>query len=73
MQKLKEQGIGSQLNYIPMYRHPAVSKVVGDIADHFPEMEGYYKEALSLPLYYELEESDVQYICKELEKILSYS
>lgn len=66
MQKLLERGIGSQYHYIPLYRHPAVEKIVGDIALDCPEMELYYKQALSLPLYFDLEESDVDYICTEL-------
>ena len=71
MQALKEEGIGTQYHYIPLYRHPVVAKVCGDIHDRFPEMEGYYKQGLSLPLYADLEEGDVAYICRCLEKILT--
>lgn len=70
MQRLTEAGIGTQYHYIPLYRHPIVTKVCGDIAEQFPEMESYYKQALSLPLYYDLEEADVSYICETLLKSL---
>lgn len=73
MQALKEAGIGTQYHYIPLYRHPAVAKVCGDIADSFPEMEGYYATGLSLPLYYDLQEVDVAYICNTLQKLISHT
>jgi len=65
MQQLKEQGIGSQYHYIPLYRHPAVQKVVSVNPEEFPAMERYYKEGLSIPLYYALEEKDVGYIVEK--------
>lgn len=71
MKELHEAGVGSQYHYIPLYRHPAVAKVSGDIAHNYPEMEGYYKQALSLPLYYDLTEEDVDYICNTINKALT--
>lgn len=69
MQVLKDAGIGTQYHYIPLYRHPAVAKVCGEIAESFPEMEAYYAAGLSLPLYYDLQEEDVAYICSTLQKV----
>ena len=37
----------------------------------FPEMERYYKAALSIPLYADLEEDDVKKVCEELIKATS--
>jgi dTDP-4-amino-4,6-dideoxygalactose transaminase len=68
MKRLLEHGIGSQYHYIPLYRHPVVSSRIGDVHEQFPEMEAYYKQALSLPLYPALEETDVAFICKTLKK-----
>lgn len=70
IQELMDRGIGTQYHYIPLYRHPAVKKSVGDISDQFPEMELYYKQALSLPLFFELEESDVDFICNQFKAVL---
>ena len=66
MQRLKEANIGSQFHYIPLYRHPCYRNIMGEIEDYFPEMEGYYKEALSIPLFYDLEMADVERIAKLL-------
>lgn len=70
MLKLKEKGIGSQVHYIPLYRHPIFNKSIEDISVYFPQMEAYYTQALSLPLYYDLTEADVDYICQTLCDIL---
>lgn len=69
MEKLKEAGIGSQLHYIPLYRHPCYRNTIGDIEEYFPEMEAYYEQALSLPLFYDLIFEDVDRISQVLLKI----
>lgn len=70
MEKLKDRGIGTQYHYIPVYRHPAFNRVAGDISDYFPNMEAYYAEALSLPLYYDLTVEDVAHVVAELRAVL---
>lgn len=67
MAKLKEKGIGTQVHYIPVYRHPYYMKRCGDIREYFPETEKYYEQALSLPLYYDLDLKDVERVCQELK------
>lgn len=68
--KLKGEGIGTQIHYIPLYRHEAVQKFCSYSFDDFPETEAYYASCLSLPLYYDLTEEDVDRICKV---ILAYT
>lgn len=70
MQKLYEDGIGTQVHYIPIYKHPIYKSSLGDISEYFPEMEAYYSEALSLPLYVDLSEEQIQKVCYSLKKIL---
>lgn len=68
MDGLNKAGIGSQLHYIPLYRHPCYRRLMGDIEEYFPEMEAYYSSALSLPLYYDLTLEDVDRISETLLK-----
>src|SRR5690606_1801192 len=70
MTKLMDAGIGTQLHYIPIYRHPFFSNKQGDISEYFPNMEKYYAEALSLPLFYDMEMEDVARVVQELKNIL---
>lgn len=70
MDSLHEKGIGTQVHYIPVYRHPFFAEKAGDLADYFPENEAYYSQALTLPLYYDLREHDVERVVKALKNTL---
>ncbi|MEI8366583.1 MAG: DegT/DnrJ/EryC1/StrS family aminotransferase [Parachlamydiaceae bacterium] len=70
MEKLKERNIGTQVHYIPLYRHPFFTDHYGEIEEYFPAMEKYYAEALTLPLYYELTEADVDHVVATLLRTL---
>lgn len=70
MNELRERGIGTQLHYIPIYRHPFFKEHSGDLSSFFPEMEAYYAQALSLPLYYDLTIEDVNRVVGTLKDIL---
>lgn len=70
MEALKAKNVGSQFHYIPVYRHSFFKKESEGLAEYFPEMEAYAESALSLPLYYDLQEEDVDYICKSLKDVL---
>ena len=69
MNKLFEQGIGTQVHYIPIPLHPYYSSK-GLKLSSFPKMERYYHEALSIPLYFELSDELVDRVCT---KILEFS
>ena len=56
-ESLREQGIGVNLHYIPVYSQPYFQRM-GFQADDFPHAQSYYHEAISLPIYQGL--SDVQ-------------
>lgn len=71
MEKLKERGIGTQVHYIPLYRHSYFKERVGDVSEYFPKMEHYYSEALTLPLYYDLEFEEVERVVKTLKELLT--
>ncbi len=52
---LKERDIGTQVHYIPLYRH---SYYEGGNHEELPGSESFYKACLSLPMYPALEEKD---------------
>lgn len=49
-EKLRAEGVGVNIHYIPIYRHPYFSRM-GHIPEEYPEAERYYKEALTLPIF----------------------
>lgn len=71
MESLRGKGIGTQVHYIPLYRHPFFVKKRGDIRSFFPKTESYYSKALTIPLYYDLEMEDVDFIVDSLMGILT--
>jgi dTDP-4-amino-4,6-dideoxygalactose transaminase len=49
-ERLRMNGIGINLHYIPVYRQPYYARM-GFSPSDFPEAERYYAEAISLPIY----------------------
>lgn len=54
---LREQGIGVNLHYIPVHTQPYFQRM-GFKLGSFPEAERYYAEAISLPLFPAMTDSD---------------
>jgi UDP-4-amino-4,6-dideoxy-N-acetyl-beta-L-altrosamine transaminase len=55
-QGLRKHGIGVNLHYIPIYRHPWYQRM-GFNSDNFQSAESYYGRAISLPIFATLTEN----------------
>ena len=49
-ERMRADGVGVNLHYIPVYRQPYYERM-GFRSDDFPEAERYYSEAISVPIY----------------------
>ncbi len=69
---LREAGIGTQLHYIPIPRH-ALYRNLGyeGVAETLTESEAYYREALSLPIFVDMTETDVDRVAEALGRSLA--
>jgi dTDP-4-amino-4,6-dideoxygalactose transaminase len=67
--RLRAAGIGVQVNYIPVYWHPAYADL-GYRRGMCPVAEAFYAEELSLPLFVDLSDSDQDRVVETLIKIL---
>jgi UDP-4-amino-4,6-dideoxy-N-acetyl-beta-L-altrosamine transaminase len=67
--KLRENGIGVNLHYIPIHSQPYYQNL-GFKAGQFPESESYYQEAISIPLFHAMTESQQDRVVFELNNIL---
>jgi dTDP-4-amino-4,6-dideoxygalactose transaminase len=67
--RMREAGIGVQVNYIPVYWHP-VFEDMGYRRGMCPVAESFYAEELSLPLFYDLSDSDQDRVVEALHGIL---
>ena len=68
-ESLREQGIGVNLHYIPVHTQPYYRQMGFKIGD-FPEAERYYAEAISLPMYPTMSESQQDQVVVALENAL---
>jgi UDP-4-amino-4,6-dideoxy-N-acetyl-beta-L-altrosamine transaminase len=68
---LKENGIGSQVHYIPIPLQPYYQKL-GYSIETVPEAMSYYHDCLTLPLYPRLRKSQKNRIVTKLNQLLSF-
>lgn len=67
--RMREAGIGVQVNYIPVYWHP-VFEDLGYRRGMCPNAELFYAEELSLPMFPDLTDDDVDRVVETLAGIL---
>lgn len=70
MEKLKKGGIGTQVHYIPVHTQPYYQKNFGCKWGDYPKAEQYYREAMSMPLYPKMTDSNVRYVVKKVFEVL---
>jgi UDP-4-amino-4,6-dideoxy-N-acetyl-beta-L-altrosamine transaminase len=66
---LRAQGIGVNVHYIPIHTQPYYREL-GFARGDFPAAERYYAQALSIPLYPALSESEQQHVVSALRAAL---
>ncbi|MEO3874951.1 DegT/DnrJ/EryC1/StrS family aminotransferase [Nonomuraea sp. B12E4] len=69
-ERMRAAGIGVQVNYLPVYRHP-VFEDLGYRRGLCPRAEAYYAEQLSLPLFAALSDAQQDRVVKTLTGILA--
>ena len=67
--KLRAKGIGVNLHYIPIYRHPYYKKDK-QFYNSFPMAEMYYSRAITIPLYPALSEHDQDFVIESIAKLI---
>jgi len=68
MMQLRDLGVGTQVHYIPIHRQPYYAKLNPGLS--LPGAEAYYAGCLSLPLFADMQESDVDTVVQALAKVL---
>lgn len=69
IRKLKDNGIGSQVHYIPVPMQPYYRKL-GFQPEDFIHSVNYYRDALSIPLFYDLTDSQQEHIVTVLRNVV---
>lgn len=68
-EQLREKGIGVNVHYIPVHTQPYYENL-GFKQGDFPEAESYYASAISLPMYPDLTQEQIEYIYQTLKEVL---
>lgn len=68
--KMREEGIGLQVHYMPINRQPYYRRL-GYGGEKTPEMDRYYAECVSLPLYPKLGDSEQSRVVETLKGLLN--
>ncbi len=71
MKRLREQGIGTQVHYLPLHLQPYYRRRYGEIS--LPGAESYYARCLSLPLFAEMTSADVERVAASLSRMVGAS
>lgn len=64
MKSLREQGVGSQVHYIPLHRQPYYRERYGDLS--LPGAERYYERCLSIPMFPNMQDGDVERVVEAI-------
>lgn len=67
---LRGAGLGVQVHYIPIYRHPWYQRTFGYRPGLCPKAEAYYAGAISIPVYPGMSKDDVERVARSLETAL---
>ncbi len=59
-EKLKQDGIGTSVHFIPVHKHPHYRKTYGYRDSDYPAANGVFERALSLPIYPDMTPEQVE-------------
>jgi len=66
--RLQEKGIGSQVHYMPVYRHPYYQSMYYNPED-YPYAEAYYRQALSIPMFPAMTDAEVDSVIRAVSAL----
>jgi UDP-4-amino-4,6-dideoxy-N-acetyl-beta-L-altrosamine transaminase len=69
MQELRDRQIITQVHYIPVPAHPYYRNL-GFKPENYPNALNYYKEALSIPLFYDLTDEQQHYVISIFKELV---
>lgn len=69
---MRAEGIGVNVHYMPIYRHPYYIDRFGKQSEQYPNSEMVYQQILSLPLFPMMSEKDVQDVISAIQKVCAH-
>jgi perosamine synthetase len=69
IEELKALGIGTSVHFIPLHLHPLYQRKYGYRRGDFPRAEGEYERCISLPIYPELSDEEIDYVISSVKDV----
>jgi UDP-4-amino-4,6-dideoxy-N-acetyl-beta-L-altrosamine transaminase len=70
MRRLRAEGVGSQVHYIPIYRQPYFRRRFDWSPGAYPGCEQFYAGALSIPMFPAMTDADVDQVVRVVRRVL---
>ena len=70
IERLREEGVGTSVHFIPLHLHPYYRDTYGLRAEDFPVATRAADQILSLPLFPDMRPSDVEYVAEALARVV---
>jgi len=70
IEKLKAQGIGCSVHFIPIHKHPYYKNRYNYINEDYPVANQVFDKSLSLPIYPDMSNDEISYVIKKLTEIV---
>ena len=71
IEELTRRGVGTSVHWMPLHMHPYYRKTYGYAPEDLPMAWALYPEIITLPLYPNMTEGDVEYVCDSIKDIVS--
>lgn len=68
MQRLRDEGIGTMVHYLPVHMQPYYRRRYGETV--LPGAEAYYRRVLSIPFYPGMSDADIDRVAAALERLV---
>jgi len=70
IKKLKEDGIGTSVHFIPVHKHPYYKNTFGYDEKNFPVANSVFEKCVSLPIYPGMKSDEQEFV---IERVLKYA
>jgi dTDP-4-amino-4,6-dideoxygalactose transaminase len=69
--ELKKRNIGTSVHFLPVHLHPYYRETMGFKAGDYPVAEHAFEQILSLPLFPQMTDSDIDRVVAAVKEIVS--
>jgi dTDP-4-amino-4,6-dideoxygalactose transaminase len=71
IEELRQRGIGTSVHWLPLHMHPYYRETFGYAPQDLPVAASIYPQLVTLPVYPDLTDGEVAYVCDSIKEILA--